>query len=110
MEKRFAGKVALVTGATRGMGRAISVRLAAEGALVGVNHRATGDPSTTLQLIKDAGGEGFPVLADMRNPAQVIGMVQEVARRGGRFDYLVSNAGINPFMDGTRPPSRTGTS
>jgi NAD(P)-dependent dehydrogenase (short-subunit alcohol dehydrogenase family) len=98
VEKRFAGKVALVTGATRGMGRATSVRLASEGALVGVNYRPTGDPSTTLGLIKEAGGEGFAVMADMRNPAQVIEMVQEVARRGGRLDYLVSNAAINPFM------------
>lgn len=98
MEKRFAGKVALVTGATRGMGRATAVRLASEGALVGVNYRPTGDPSTTLGLIKEAGGEGFAVMADMRNPAQVIEMVQEVARHGGRFDYLVSNAAINPFM------------
>ena len=98
MEKRFAGKVVLVTGATRGMGRAISVRLAAEGAVVGVNHRPTGDPSTTLQLIKDVGGEAFPVVADMRDPGQVIEMVQEVARRGGHLDCLVSNAAINPFM------------
>jgi NAD(P)-dependent dehydrogenase (short-subunit alcohol dehydrogenase family) len=98
VEKRFAGKVALVTGATRGMGRATAVRLASEGAVVGVNYRPTGDPSTTLGLIKEAGGEGFAVMADMRNPAQVIEMVQEVARHGGRFDYLVSNAAINPFM------------
>ena len=98
MEQRFAGKVALVTGATRGMGRATAVRLASEGALVGVNYRPTGDPSTTLGLIKEAGGEAFAVMADMRNPAQVIEMVQEVARHGGRFDYLVSNAAINPFM------------
>ena len=99
MEKRFAGKVALVTGATRGMGRATAVRLAAEGAVVAVNQRPTGDPSETLRLIKEAGGEGFPVIADMRNPGQVIEMVQETARQGGRFDYLVSNAGINPFME-----------
>jgi len=98
VEQRFAGKVALVTGATRGMGRATAVRLASEGALVGVNYRPTGDPSTTLGLIKEAGGEAFAVMADMRNPAQVIEMVQEVARHGGRFDYLVSNAAINPFM------------
>ena len=98
MERRFAGRVALVTGATAGIGRATAVRLAAEGALVGVNQRPTGDPTETLRRIKEAGGDGFPVVADMRDPAQVIEMVQQVARRGGRLDYVVSNAAINPFM------------
>ena len=101
MEKRFVGKVALVTGATNGIGRAAAVRLAAEGALVGVNQRPTGDPSETLRLIKEAGGEGFPVVADMRDPAQVAEMVREVARRGGRLDYVVSNAAINLYMPWT---------
>ena len=98
MERRFVGKVALVTGATNGIGRATAVRLAAEGALVGVNQRPTGDPTETLRLIKEAGGEAFPVVADMRDPQQVVNMVHEVADRGGRFDYLVSNAAINPFL------------
>lgn len=98
MEKRFAGKVAFVTGACTGIGQATAVRLATDGALVGVNGRPSDDPAETLRRIKEAGGEGFPVIADLRDPAQVVAMVREVARRGGRLDYVVSNAGINPFM------------
>ncbi len=96
---RFDGKVALVTGATRGIGRACAVRLAKEGACVAVNYRASGDPSETLKQIEAAGGKGFAVLADMRNPDQVVHMVDETAAVGGRLDYLVSNAAINPLMN-----------
>jgi len=98
MERRFAGKVALVTGATTGIGQATAVRLAAEGALVGVNQRPTGDASETLRMVKEAGGEAFSVVADMRDPDAVKAMVKDVAKRGGRLDYIVSNAAINPFM------------
>jgi NAD(P)-dependent dehydrogenase (short-subunit alcohol dehydrogenase family) len=98
MERRFAGKVALVTGATTGIGQATAVRLGSEGALVGVNRKPDVDAGETLGLIKAAGGEAFAVAADMRDPKEVKAMVAEVGRRGGRLDYVVSNAAINPFM------------
>ena len=101
---RFAGKVALVTGATNGIGRATAVRLAAEGAVVAVNQRPEGDPTATLRGIEEVGGQGFAVVADMRDPGQVVAMVAEVARRGGRLDCVASNAAINPFMAWDQTP------
>jgi NAD(P)-dependent dehydrogenase (short-subunit alcohol dehydrogenase family) len=98
MAKRFEGKVAFVTGAATGIGQATAVRLASEGALVGVNHLPSSDPGLTLKRVKEVGGEAFAVPADVRDPKQVVSLVQQVAKRGGRLDYVVSNAGINPLM------------
>jgi L-rhamnose 1-dehydrogenase len=96
--RRFEEKVALVTGAASGIGQATAVRLASEGAFVGVNYHGLHYPAETLDQIKEIKGKAFPVNADMREPDQVVAMVQETARQGGRFDYLVSNAAINPYV------------
>jgi NAD(P)-dependent dehydrogenase (short-subunit alcohol dehydrogenase family) len=95
MDLRFDGKVALVTGAATGIGQATAARLAADGAIVAVNHRPDQDPAETLGRI---GASGFAVPADMRDPEQVTAMVRGVAARAGRLDYVVSNAAVNPFM------------
>ena len=87
-----------MTGATTGIGQATAVRLARDGALVGVNQKPGLDASETLELVKATGGEAFAVTADMRDPSSVKAMIKVVAKRGKRLDYIVSNAAINPFM------------
>ncbi|MCL2060118.1 MAG: SDR family oxidoreductase [Oscillospiraceae bacterium] len=98
VKDRFAGKVALVTGTTSGIGQATAVRLAGEGALVAFNHLPGLSPDETMQKIVEAGGKGFPVCADVGYPEQVVGMLKETVEKGGRLDYIVSNAGINPKL------------
>lgn len=100
--KPLADRIALVTGASRGIGRAIAVRLAQDGALVGVHYRAEGDKAKeTLDLIRAQGGDGFLVAADLADPAGAARLADELiaelrARRDPpSLDILVNNAGID---------------
>jgi NAD(P)-dependent dehydrogenase (short-subunit alcohol dehydrogenase family) len=104
MEKQFSGKVALVTGAASGIGRAGAQLFAREGAKVVVttgSNVAGGEE--TVKLIKDAGGEAFFVKCDVSNEADVKAAVEEAVGRYGRLDFAFNNAGIGP--DGKRVPT-----
>jgi NAD(P)-dependent dehydrogenase (short-subunit alcohol dehydrogenase family) len=96
--QRFSGKTAIVTGAATGIGQAIAVRLASEGALVTVAHKPGQDPQPTLDAVTSAGGEASAYAADMRDPAAVRAMVDAVAAGPGGLDFAVSNAAINPLL------------
>jgi 3-oxoacyl-[acyl-carrier protein] reductase len=91
----FAGKVALVTGGARDIGRATSLRLAALGALVVVNYRSNRDAADeTLRLITAAGGRAVLAPGDISGSADVARVVETAAKSGtGRIDILVNLAG-----------------
>lgn len=89
------GKTALVTGASRGIGRAIALRLAAEGAHVAINYAGnTAKAEETKAAIEAAGGKAALFQADVSDSAQVEQMVAAVTEEFGTIDILVNNAGI----------------
>jgi 3-oxoacyl-[acyl-carrier protein] reductase len=106
------GRTALVTGSSRGIGRAIAQRLAAEGATVAVTARSLepspsirggttsalpGTMGETIGLIEAVGGQAFGIAADLEDPGQRAGLVDQVVERAGRIDILVNNAGFADY-------------
>jgi 3-oxoacyl-[acyl-carrier protein] reductase len=94
MDFDFTDKVAVVTGSSRGIGRAIALRLAAGGAKVVVNYR--GNESAAAEVvdqIQAAGGEALAVQADVSDPAQAEALIASAKKAYGRIDILVNNAG-----------------
>lgn len=93
--QRLAGQVAIVTGASRGIGRAIALALSAEGAKVAVNYASSsGAADAVVAEIADGGGEAIALQADVSKADQVDALFAAVMEKWGRVDVLVNNAGI----------------
>ncbi|ERI89505.1 oxidoreductase, short chain dehydrogenase/reductase family protein [Clostridiales bacterium oral taxon 876 str. F0540] len=100
---KLAGKTALVTGASRGIGRSIAVELSKAGAVVAVNYNNNEEGAIeTLKIIKDNGGFGIIVKGDVSSYNEVKNMIETIIYKIGKIDILVNNAGISKvglFMD-----------
>lgn len=94
MDLRLKEKVAIVTGAGRGIGRAIAMTLAAEGAKVAVNDYYLERAETVTDEIKMAGGEAISVQANITKTKQVERMIEKVMKAWDQLNILVNNAGI----------------
>ncbi len=90
------GRVALVSGAARGLGRAIAVALAAQGADVAVGLRSMSDDAGVVDAVRETGRACLPVPMDVSDLGQVRSAVTAVVEHFGRLDVLVNNAGIAP--------------
>src|SRR4051812_23338608 len=103
MTKELAGKVAIVTGAGRNIGRAIALALAGDGASVVVNARSNrAEAEMVAREIESAGGEALVHIGDVADAAAVLAMADAVVKQFGRLDILVNNAALRrekPFAE-----------
>jgi enoyl-[acyl-carrier protein] reductase III len=94
----YAGKVALITGASRGIGKCLALKLAGEGASVVVNYRKNQRlAEDVVAQARALGGDGLAVQADVEQPADIGRLFDTVAERFGRLDFFVNNAAASAF-------------
>ena len=103
--KRLTNKVAIVTGSSSGIGKAIALTFAREGARVVVTARRAALCERTVEQIRKDGGDAMSIVTDVTDERQVDRLIVETVRRYGRLDILVNNAGIG----GGGPIAETGT-
>ncbi len=100
VDQEFTGRIALVTGGSRGIGRACVEMLAQHGASVAVNYRADIDAARdAVRAVTTAGQRAIAVQADVADEHQVQAMIETVEREFGAVDLLVNNAGVFHFLD-----------
>jgi NAD(P)-dependent dehydrogenase (short-subunit alcohol dehydrogenase family) len=94
----FEGKVALITGASRGIGKALALRLAARGTAVAVNYRQNEELAREVVAeVERLGATGMAIRADLESVKEIDAMFDQVAERFGRLDFFVSNASASNF-------------
>lgn len=99
-EGRFNGKRAIITGASKGIGRATAIRLAREGGCVALISRSKGDLEEVAALIQKDGGNAYVFPADVAMEEQITAAIDSAVQSMGGVDIVVSNAGIElPFED-----------
>jgi NAD(P)-dependent dehydrogenase (short-subunit alcohol dehydrogenase family) len=95
---RLDDKVAVVTGSSRGIGRATAEAMAAQGARVVISSRKADACEETAKAIRDEGGEAIAVPCNISDRAQLQGLVDATLAQWGRIDILVCNAAVNPYF------------
>ncbi len=93
----LSGRVALVTGASRGIGRSIALLLARHGAILAVTSRRVEACEAVAAEIRNAGGQAFALACHIGEPEQISATLREIDARCGRLDILVNNAATNPY-------------
>ncbi len=94
----LSGRIALITGASRGIGRAVAHELARHGAIVVAASRKLDGCEAVAAEIRAAGGQATALACHMGEPDQITQALQEIDRRHGRLDILVNNAATNPYF------------
>jgi NAD(P)-dependent dehydrogenase (short-subunit alcohol dehydrogenase family) len=107
MSSSLYGRVALVTGASRGIGRAIALDLARNEAAIAAASRDGGAMGETLEQIEALGGKGLPFEADLRHEDEIVNLIEDVVHALGGLDVLVNNAGVSR-LQGADTESREG--
>src|SRR5258708_30656663 len=103
-EKNLAGKVAVITGASRGLGKAMALALGGAGAELALVSRNLDQLNETAKAVRSAGGAAEPFRADVTNELQVTQLQKDVTEKFGKIQILINNAGINilkPIADFT---------